>query len=42
MQKADLEQAIKTLRTGIASLNSEGRERLPQPLSRLTQISLCF
>jgi len=27
-EKADLEQAIKTLRTGIASLNSEGRERL--------------
>lgn len=27
-EKADLEQAIKALRTGIASLNSEGRERL--------------
>jgi len=27
-EKADLEQAIKTLRTGITSLNSEGRERL--------------
>ncbi|MDA9672179.1 chromosome segregation protein SMC, partial [Paracoccaceae bacterium] len=27
-EKAELEQAIKTLRTGIASLNSEGRERL--------------
>ncbi|MFD1194571.1 chromosome segregation protein SMC [Seohaeicola saemankumensis] len=27
-EKADLEEAIKTLRTGIASLNREGRERL--------------
>ena len=27
-EKADLERAIKTLRAGIASLNSEGRERL--------------
>ena len=27
-EKADLGQAIKTLRAGIASLNSEGRERL--------------
>ncbi|WP_299673786.1 chromosome segregation protein SMC [uncultured Roseobacter sp.] len=27
-EKADLEEAIKTLRSGIASLNKEGRERL--------------
>ncbi|WP_108885895.1 chromosome segregation protein SMC [Pseudoprimorskyibacter insulae] len=27
-EKADLEEAIKTLRTGISSLNREGRERL--------------
>ncbi len=27
-EKADLEEAIRTLRTGIASLNREGRERL--------------
>lgn len=27
-EKTDLEEAIKTLRTGIASLNKEGRERL--------------
>jgi len=27
-EKADLEEAIKTLRSGIASLNREGRERL--------------
>ena len=27
-EKADLEEAIKTLRSGIAGLNREGRERL--------------
>jgi chromosome segregation protein len=38
-EKADLEQAIKTLRTGIASLNSEGRERL---LTAFEQVNLNF
>jgi chromosome segregation protein len=38
-EKADLEQAIKTLRAGIASLNSEGRERL---LTAFEQVNLNF
>ena len=38
-EKADLEEAIKTLRTGIASLNREGRERL---LTAFEQVNANF
>ena len=38
-EKADLEEAIKTLRSGIASLNREGRERL---LTAFEQVSSNF
>jgi len=38
-EKADLEEAIKTLRSGIASLNSEGRERL---LTAFEQVNTNF
>ena len=38
-EKADLEEAIKTLRTGIASLNREGRERL---LTAFEQVNTNF
>ncbi|MGB5865538.1 MAG: chromosome segregation protein SMC [Sulfitobacter sp.] len=38
-EKADLEEAIKTLRSGIASLNREGRERL---LTAFEQVNANF
>lgn len=38
-EKADLEEAIKTLRSGIASLNREGRERL---LTAFEQVNINF
>jgi len=38
-EKADLEEAIKALRTGIASLNKEGRERL---LTAFEQVNTNF
>ncbi|MBO9464186.1 chromosome segregation protein SMC [Tropicibacter sp. R15_0] len=38
-EKADLEEAIRTLRTGIASLNKEGRERL---LTAFEQVNANF
>ncbi len=38
-EKADLEEAIKTLRSGIASLNKEGRERL---LTAFEQVNANF
>jgi chromosome segregation protein len=38
-EKADLEEAIKTLRSGIASLNREGRERL---LTAFEQVNTNF
>ncbi|MGR3463414.1 chromosome segregation SMC family protein [Limimaricola sp.] len=38
-EKADLEEAIRTLRTGIGSLNREGRERL---LAAFTQVNENF
>ncbi|MEH6645189.1 chromosome segregation protein SMC [Sulfitobacter sp.] len=38
-EKADLEEAIKTLRSGIASLNKEGRERL---LTAFEQVNTNF
>ena len=36
-EKADLEEAIKTLRAGIASLNREGRERLRAAFEQVDQ-----
>ena len=42
-EKADLEEAIKTLRSGIASLNREGRERLLTAFEQVnTNFSLLF
>ncbi|MEL7098072.1 MAG: chromosome segregation protein SMC [Pseudomonadota bacterium] len=42
-EKADLEEAIKTLRTGIASLNREGRERLLTAFEQVnTNFSMLF
>jgi chromosome segregation protein len=42
-EKADLEEAIKTLRAGIASLNREGRERLLTAFEQVnTNFSLLF
>lgn len=38
-EKADLEEAIKTLRSGISSLNREGRERL---LTAFEQVNINF
>ncbi|SFE79368.1 condensin subunit Smc [Sulfitobacter brevis] len=42
-EKADLEEAIKTLRSGIASLNREGRERLLTAFEQVnTNFSMLF